>query len=662
MPEPLPKKLADALRNQPRYKERRPGSASKDKPPAKAQSKIAQIMNNNVERALFDEILGPLVNPNSNRRPPSPIRSPASKHNVGNAGGLLRPASASKDKKEGMAFLRNAMNDENIGSNKSNKPAGEGHESSFTTSLLARLTSVEKENKELRKQLAGTASKIDNLEHENKKLNLLLEDKDEEEYRVTKNKEFERESSVPRASATHEKSQGAKLMDEVRELRGVNEELEAQLCEMEKFLADYGLVWVGNGGEKVGDSRSNRQSSSTATDRKVYKLGGGMGRVEEMDAKWQGGEVEQDEDEVPLHAMSYTVFERKIKELNDIIYSEPALMKREKFNDKQARLMQPSEYYDSVPVAFYKDGLLVKRGPFRPIGSPGYDSFVKDVMEGYFPSDFRDEYPDGVILSLKDRQLDTYSPGAAAERGLGALAQGGANLLGNSVSLSKEALLARLPDAKISDRGDVDKVKAAINEKLCDGPVDAERVAAAKVTTEEARRARLRRLEGKSKLQDEERGEAKDVISVEDEVEVSDSDREDPPPAYNLSNLLSSPGYRGNKGGTEESGVAARPAENGLLKGVPMSVCTPADQAADMSKTALVRVKWLDGCTLSVRLYDDELVADLLEHIKRHFYNTGDGCATFEIRTAHPPRVLQAHWSLAEANLVPNGTVHAKAV
>ena len=179
MPEPLPKKLADALSNQPRYKERRPGSASKDKPPAKAQSKIAQIMNNNVERALFDEILGPLVNPNSNRRPPSPIRSPVSKHNVGNAGGLLRPASASKGKKEGMAFLRNAMNDENIGSNKSNKPAGEGHESSFTTSLLARLTSVEKENKELRKQLAGTASKIDNLEHENKKLNLLLEDKDD---------------------------------------------------------------------------------------------------------------------------------------------------------------------------------------------------------------------------------------------------------------------------------------------------------------------------------------------------------------------------------------------------------------------------------------------------------------------------------------------------
>ena len=86
MPEPLPKKLADALNNQPRYKERRPGSASKAKQPTKAKSKIAQIMNNNVERALFDEILGPLVNPNSNRRPPSPIGSPAAKPNKDGAG------------------------------------------------------------------------------------------------------------------------------------------------------------------------------------------------------------------------------------------------------------------------------------------------------------------------------------------------------------------------------------------------------------------------------------------------------------------------------------------------------------------------------------------------------------------------------------------------
>ena len=134
--------------------------------------------------------------------------------------------------------------------------------------------------------------------------------------------------------------------------------------------------------------------------------------------------------------MTYAAFEKKIKELNAIIYNEPALIKKE-FNDKQARLMQPSEYYDSIPITFYKDGLLVRRGPFRPNGTPGYHCFVRDIMEGYFPSDFRDEYPDGVILVVKDRQFDKYSPSTAAEKGFGGLVSK-CHVLGDSVSLSKK--------------------------------------------------------------------------------------------------------------------------------------------------------------------------------------------------------------------------------
>ena len=90
---------------------------------------------------------------------------------------------------------------------------------------------------------------------------------------------------------------------------------------------------------------------------------------------------------------------------------------------------------------------------------------------------------------------------------------------------------------------------------------------------------------------------------------------------------MSSPGYRGNKGSKGE--VCNTTDEKGDLRSVAVKVQTQADQASDMSKTALVRVKWLDGTTLSVRLYDDELVGDLIENIKRHFYNAGDGCPTF---------------------------------
>ena len=92
-------------------------------------------------------------------------------------------------------------------------------------------------------------------------------------------------------------------------------------------------------------------------------------------------------------------------------------------------------------------------------------------------------------------------------------------------------------------------------------------------------------------------------------------------------------------------------------------MATPADSAKDLEDTALVKVRWLDGNNLSVRLYNDELVGDLCEHIKRHFYNfSEDGCPLFELRSAYPPKVLRGGLTLKEAGLVPNGIVHTKAV
>ena len=92
-------------------------------------------------------------------------------------------------------------------------------------------------------------------------------------------------------------------------------------------------------------------------------------------------------------------------------------------------------------------------------------------------------------------------------------------------------------------------------------------------------------------------------------------------------------------------------------------MATPADKAADPAITALVKVRWLDGSTLSLRLYTDELVEDLYEHIKRHFYNVSeDGCPLFELRSGFPPKTLSGQNTLQEAGLVPNGIAHAKAI
>ncbi|KAK0339622.1 UBX domain-containing protein 11, partial [Friedmanniomyces endolithicus] len=90
-----------------------------------------------------------------------------------------------------------------------------------------------------------------------------------------------------------------------------------------------------------------------------------------------------------------------IKELNDVIYSDPAQIRAEK---KKARLVSASELAEKIVVTYYADGLMINRGPFRPTASDSYKSFVQDIMDGYFPSEFRQTFPDGVLFDLRNRE------------------------------------------------------------------------------------------------------------------------------------------------------------------------------------------------------------------------------------------------------------------
>ena len=98
-------------------------------------------------------------------------------------------------------------------------------------------------------------------------------------------------------------------------------------------------------------------------------------------------------------------------------------------------------------------------------------------------------------------------------------------------------------------------------------------------------------------------------------------------------------------------------------------ISTPASQSTSPSSiknkkegTALVRVKWLDGKMLHMKLWDSDLVGDVREHVRRYLYNQNIEEDTFELRGTYPPRALPNSMTLMEAGLVPNGTVHAKKI
>jgi hypothetical protein len=208
------------------------------------------------------------------------------------------------------------------------------------------------------------------------------------------------------------------LLDELEEARGHGAELEAQVEEMEQFLSDYGLVWVGNVKQQEKPRPSPASPSSSV-------VGSGV---------------------------SFHDFASKVTELNRIINSEPAQIKVDT-DRRKARLQHASEAVEHIPVAFYRNGLMIKRGPFREHSAPSCVAFVRDIMDGYFPSEFRREYPDGVVLELKDKHLEDYS-----------------STSGDSVAdrLSGSQLLRRLPQSVIRN-GEVITIRDEVDRLLTSG-------------------------------------------------------------------------------------------------------------------------------------------------------------------------------------------------
>ena len=334
---------------------------------APPQRSVADILGDSTCQAMFDEVLGPLVNKrakSSSLSSPSPSPSPA--------------VAAFTDDGESQP-----------------SSSGGAPDADFTTRLLIRLSDAEQETKSMRRQLVEKMGRVSVLERENRELRQRLE--------------------APEAFA-----------DELQTVKDENMDLRAQIADMEQFLRDYGLVWVGNQGnasDAADDGADRRRTAAAGVD--------------------------------------FKAFAKKIDDLNAMLAAEPAQVKVDG-TSRRARLVHADEMFDCVPVAFYRDGILIRRGPFREKGSDSYDSFVRDVMDGYFPSEFQGEFPDGVMFKLVDRHEVDYEADAAAA----AAGEGGA--AGAGAAMGKDQFLRRLPKTVVRG-GEIVSVRDDIEAMLGPG-------------------------------------------------------------------------------------------------------------------------------------------------------------------------------------------------
>ncbi len=58
------------------------------------------------------------------------------------------------------------------------------------------------------------------------------------------------------------------------------------------------------------------------------------------------------------------------------------------------------QYQDPLRLMLYANGILLGAGPFRPFGDELTDELVRDLVDGYFPSELQERYPEGIPLAV----------------------------------------------------------------------------------------------------------------------------------------------------------------------------------------------------------------------------------------------------------------------
>ncbi|KAM6190827.1 UBX domain-containing protein 11 [Sarcoramphus papa] len=192
-------------------------------------------------------------------------------------------------------------------------------------------------------------------------------------------------------------------------------QLQTQVWEMERFLSDYGLIWVGERHKQLEDLESLKDE-------------------EELPARslWKPGEAV-----VSKHQIDFDLILENVRDLNVLAGEGSSQIEH---TPGGARLRQP----EPLPLTLYQNGIVMFDGPFRPYEDPSTQQCLQDIMDGYFPSELQMRYPDGIPLQVTDRRDVVFQ-----ERELPGSFPGHGQVVGHSKS-SEVQETTEIPGPKLS--------------------------------------------------------------------------------------------------------------------------------------------------------------------------------------------------------------------
>uniref|UniRef100_A0A8W4FL60 UBX domain-containing protein 11 n=1 Tax=Sus scrofa TaxID=9823 RepID=A0A8W4FL60_PIG len=209
---------------------------------------------------------------------------------------------------------------------------------------------------------------------------------------------------------------------------------------MERFLGDYGLQWVGEPVDQE-DSEDNERDWMTA--KKFWKPGDSL---------------------VPPEVD----FDRLLASLKDL--SELVVDSDTQVTPVPSRV--PHHALEPIPLKLYRNGIMMFDGPFRPFYAPSTQRCLRDILDGFFPSELQRLYPDGVPFKVSDLRDQVYPengldpfPGEGRVVGLQRIRKPWDRTEHPGSRMTAEKFLNRLPKFVIR-QGEVIDIRGPIRDTL----------------------------------------------------------------------------------------------------------------------------------------------------------------------------------------------------
>lgn len=187
---------------------------------------------------------------------------------------------------------------------------------------------------------------------------------------------------------------------EISKLQAEKLQLQRDNRELHHFLADYGMRWVGDG---AGDSAAAQAPGGSGTEGVATE---GAAAAKEHTAQAVSSPAANEAAGSPLKEAGgsplpgppdMAAVRRAVEELNAMADGPAEVVRRA----DGAHALKKGE--PTLCLTFWRNGLQVQDGELRPYGRPQCASFLRDLLDGFFPYELKFAFPDGVAFSVVDR-------------------------------------------------------------------------------------------------------------------------------------------------------------------------------------------------------------------------------------------------------------------